>query len=105
MSFLAIPYPEINPVALGPIGPFGPFGPFSIKWYGLAYVAGLLLGWVYIKRLLAQNDLWPRGTPPFGQQATDDLLLFVAGGVLLGGRLGHVLFYKPLDYLTNPLDI
>src|SRR6185295_17833096 len=102
MPFLAIPYPNINPDALGP---FGPFGPFSIKWYGLAYVAGLLLGWVYIKRLLAQGNLWPHGKAPFAQRDTDDLLVYVAAGVLLGGRLGHVLFYEPLHYIQHPLDI
>jgi phosphatidylglycerol:prolipoprotein diacylglycerol transferase len=98
MQILAIPYPKIDPVAL-------PFGPFSIKWYGLAYIAGLLLGWLYIKRLLGQNSLWPQGKPPFAQRDTDDLLIYVAAGVLLGGRLGHVLFYDPLHYLSQPLNI
>ncbi len=98
MPFLAIPFPNIDPVAV-------PLGPFSIKWYGLAYVAGLLLGWLYIKRLLARGDLWPRGTAPFAERDTDDLLIYVAAGVLLGGRLGHVLFYEPLHYLQQPLDI
>jgi len=98
MNFLAIPFPNIDPVAV-------PLGPLSIKWYGLAYVAGLLLGWLYIRRLLAQGDLWPRATAPFAQRDTDDLLIYVAAGVLLGGRLGHVLFYQPLQYLQQPLDI
>src|SRR5215468_2355816 len=98
MNFLAIPFPNIDPVAL-------PLGPFSIKWYGLAYIAGLLLGWLYIKRLLGQNSVWPQSKPPFGQRDTDDLLVYVAAGVLLGGRLGHVLFYDPLHYLLHPLDI
>jgi phosphatidylglycerol:prolipoprotein diacylglycerol transferase len=52
MSPLAIPYPSIDPVALQ-------LGPLSIKWYGLAYVAGLLLGWMYTKRLVADTRLWP----------------------------------------------
>jgi phosphatidylglycerol:prolipoprotein diacylglycerol transferase len=98
MPFLAIPYPEINPVAI-------PLGPLSIKWYGLAYVAGLLLGWVYIRRLLARADLWPGAKAPFAPRDTDDLLIYVAAGVLIGGRLGHVLFYEPLNYLYNPLAI
>src|SRR5262245_61229595 len=88
MPVLAIPYPGIEPVAL-------PLGPFSIKWYGLAYIAGLLLGWLYIKRLLGQSELWPRAAAPFAQRDTDDLLIYVAAGVLIGGRLGHVLFYEP----------
>jgi phosphatidylglycerol:prolipoprotein diacylglycerol transferase len=98
MPFLAIPYPNINPVALD-------LGLFSVKWYGLAYIAGLLLGWAYIRRLLAQKQLWPRSQPPFAQRDTDDLLIYVAAGVLLGGRLGHVIFYDPLHYLAAPLDI
>jgi phosphatidylglycerol:prolipoprotein diacylglycerol transferase len=105
MSFLAIPFPDIKPEALGPFGPFGPLGPFSVKWYGLAYVAGLLLGWLYINRLLDRNHLWPNATAPFSRRQTEDLFLYVAAGVLLGGRLGHILFYKPLDYLANPLQM
>jgi phosphatidylglycerol:prolipoprotein diacylglycerol transferase len=98
MLILAIPYPKIDPVAL-------PLGPFSIKWYGLAYIAGLLLGWLYIKRLLGQDNLWPQAKPPFARRDTDDLLIYVAAGVFLGGRLGHVLFYEPLHFLSHPLDI
>jgi phosphatidylglycerol:prolipoprotein diacylglycerol transferase len=98
MQLLAIPYPEINPVAI-------PLGWFSVKWYGLAYIAGLVLGWLYIRRLLGQDDLWAGGKPPLARQATDDLFIYVAAGVLLGGRLGYVLFYNPAYYLTHPLDI
>ncbi len=98
-SLLAIPYPNIDPVLVHI------WGPISIKWYGLAYVAGLLLGWLYIKRLLDQCRLWPNATAPFTRNDSDDLFLYVAAGVILGGRLGHVLFYRPLDYLANPLDI
>jgi phosphatidylglycerol:prolipoprotein diacylglycerol transferase len=54
---------------------------------------------------LGQNSLWPQGKPPFAQRDTDDLLIYVAAGVLLGGRLGHVLFYDPLHYLSQPLNI
>jgi phosphatidylglycerol:prolipoprotein diacylglycerol transferase len=99
MPFLAIPYPEIPPVLL-PI-----WGPFAIKWYGLAYVAGLVLGWLYIRHLLGQNRLWAQDKPPFARQETDDLFIYIAAGVLLGGRLGHVLFYEPGAYLANPLRI
>jgi phosphatidylglycerol---prolipoprotein diacylglyceryl transferase len=99
MPFLAIPFPEIDPVLL-PI-----WGPFAVKWYGLAYVAGLLLGWLYIKRLLGQNQLWAQDKPPFAREDTDDLFIYVAAGVLLGGRIGHVLFYDPAYYLSDPLGI
>lgn len=97
-SFLAIPFPNIDPVALQ-------LGPVTVKWYGLAYMAGLLLGWIYIRRLIRNPALWPGGAPPFGLEKTDDLLFFMTLGVVIGGRLGFVFFYEPLYYLSNPLEI
>jgi phosphatidylglycerol:prolipoprotein diacylglycerol transferase len=98
MGFLAIPYPAIDPVALR-------IGPLAVKWYGLAYVAGLLLGRYYVKALLQQGRLWPSEKRPFAPDKVDDLLLFMTVGVLLGGRLGYVLFYQPQFFLTHPLEI
>jgi phosphatidylglycerol:prolipoprotein diacylglycerol transferase len=98
MGVLAIPFPEIDPVALR-------LGPLSVKWYGLAYMAGLLLGWLYVKHLLRQDRLWPGGKRPFAPDKADDLLLYMTIGVLVGGRLGNVLFYEPAYYLQNPLEI
>jgi phosphatidylglycerol---prolipoprotein diacylglyceryl transferase len=98
MGFLAIPYPAIDPVALR-------IGPLAVKWYGLAYVAGLLLGRFYVKALLQQGRLWPSEKRPFTPDKVDDLLLFMTVGVLLGGRLGYVLFYQPQFFLTHPLEI
>ena len=98
MPSLAIPYPSIDPVALS-------LGPFQVKWYGLAYVAGLLLGWLLIKRMLAERRLWRDGRPPFEPAVADDLFLWVALGVVIGGRLGHVLLYEPAVYLSNPIEI
>ena len=98
MNLLAIQYPAIDPVALR-------LGPLAFKWYGLAYVAGLLLGWLYVKQLLKDRGLWPAGKLPFLPLKVDDLLLYMTVGVLLGGRLGYVLFYEPRHFLTHPLDI
>jgi phosphatidylglycerol:prolipoprotein diacylglycerol transferase len=98
MGFLAIPYPAIDPVALR-------IGPLAVKWYGLAYVAGLLLGRYYVKALLQQGRLWPSEKRPFTPERVDDLLLFLTVGVLLGGRLGYVLFYQPRFFVTHPLEI
>jgi phosphatidylglycerol:prolipoprotein diacylglycerol transferase len=98
MHPLAIPYPQIDPVALQ-------LGPLAIKWYGLAYIAGLILGWLYIKRLALQPELWPEGKPPLAPVNVDDLLIYMTAGVLIGGRLGYVLFYEPRHFLLNPLDI
>jgi phosphatidylglycerol---prolipoprotein diacylglyceryl transferase len=98
MSPFVIPYPAIDPVALH-------LGPVSIKWYGLAYVAGLLLGWIYMKRLVANARLWRDGKSPFAATLADDLFIWVALGVVIGGRLGHILLYEPLLYLQRPLEI
>jgi phosphatidylglycerol:prolipoprotein diacylglycerol transferase len=98
MNPLVIPFPELNPVAFS-------LGPVSVKWYGLAYAAGLLLGWLYVRRLLTDHSLWPSGKAPFTTEKTDDLLLYMTLGVVLGGRLGHVLFYMPGYYLQHPAEI
>lgn len=98
MPPLSIPYPAIDPVAIE-------LGPLAIKWYGLAYLAGLVLGWLYIKRLIGERRLWSGGSPPFGVERVDDLLLYMTIGVIAGGRLGSVLFYEPSYYLRHPLEI
>jgi phosphatidylglycerol:prolipoprotein diacylglycerol transferase len=98
MNLLAIPFPDFDPVAFS-------IGPLAIKWYGLAYLAGLILGWAYIRRLLSTPKLWRNDTPPFGVTKVDDLLLYITLGVVLGGRLGYVLLYEPSAYLAAPLDI
>lgn len=74
-------------------------GPFAIRWYALAYIGSLLLGWRIMRRLV-------RLPPPVATELqTDDFLTWATLGVVLGGRLGYVLFYKPLEYLQNPLAI
>ncbi len=98
MNVLVLPFPNINPVALE-------LGPLAVKWYGLAYMAGLLLGWLYIRRLIRDPGLWPKGEAPFKAEKADDLLFYMTIGVILGGRLGSVLFYEPGYYLGNPLEI
>ncbi len=98
MSLAAISFPNLDPVAIS-------FGPVAVKWYGLAYMAGLLGGWVYVKRMLANARLWQGGQPPFAVDRADDLLLYMTLGVVAGGRLGEVLFYEPGYYLANPSEI
>jgi phosphatidylglycerol:prolipoprotein diacylglycerol transferase len=89
---LAIPFPAIDPVAIA-------IGPFAIRWYALAYIVGLLLGWRYC--------LWVAKRPPAvaSPAAIDDFLVWATLGVVLGGRLGYVLFYKPHEYFENPIEI
>ncbi|MFA5955681.1 prolipoprotein diacylglyceryl transferase [Hyphomicrobium sp.] len=91
-------YPNIDPVAIE-------LGPLSVKWYGLAYMAGLLLGWWYIRRLVSTPRLWAGDKPPLTLERVDDLLLFVTGAVIIGGRLGQVLLYDPEFYFSNPAEI
>jgi phosphatidylglycerol---prolipoprotein diacylglyceryl transferase len=95
---LALTFPAINPVALS-------IGPIVIKWYGLAYMGGLLLGWHYLKKMLDRPELWPTGKTPFSREASEDLLLLMTIGIVVGGRLGQVLFYHPGEYLRQPLEI
>jgi len=97
MPVFAIPFPMIDPVAVQ-------LGPLAIKWYGLAYVVGLLGGWWYARKLVASDSLWGGRARPQPVEL-DDMLLFVAFGVVLGGRTGFVLFYDLPRYLARPQDI
>ena len=91
MPLLAIPFPAIDPVAIS-------LGPVAIRWYALAYIVGLLIGWRYCLALA--------GRPPHlaGRQDVDDFLVWATLGVVLGGRIGYVLFYKPGYYVLHPLE-
>lgn len=95
-SVFLIPYLALDPVAFE-------IGPLSVRWYGLAYMAGLLLGWLYIKRLLMTGKLWG-GQPPLTIDHADSMLLWATIGVVVGGRLGFVLFYEPSYFIQHPLE-
>ena len=89
--FFAIPFPNIDPTLIQ-------VGPFAIRWYALAYIAGIVLGWRLARRLIE----YP---PAVGtKEQMDDFITWVTLGVVLGGRLGYVLFYRPGYYLTSPLE-
>jgi phosphatidylglycerol:prolipoprotein diacylglycerol transferase len=91
-------FPDIDPVAIS-------IGPVAIRWYALAYLAGFFLGWaysLYLDRMAAQEG-GPAQRP--GKQDIDDFLPWAVMGVILGGRLGYVLFYQPGYYLSSPLSI
>ena len=97
MPLFALPFPVIDPVLIE-------IGPVPIRWYALAYIAGLLLGWWLMRRLSAQEQLWDGRLRP-SIVSLDDLLVYAALGVVLGGRVGYVLFYN-LDYfLAHPAAI
>ena len=95
---MVLPFPDIDPFAIR-------IGPVGIRWYALAYIVGLLLGWRYVVLLVRRPRLWPADTPPFAPDRAETLLFFATFGVILGGRLGYVLFYNLPYYLDNPLDI
>ena len=97
MPLLAIPFPSIDPIAIA-------IGPLAIRWYALAYVAGLLGGWFIARRLAARANLWGTLTQPTATDV-DDLIVWVALGVVLGGRIGYVLFYNFRSYLDDPAEI
>ncbi len=96
MPLLALPFPNIDPVLIE-------LGPFAIRWYALAYVAGLMLGWWLAKRLCEREALWG-GRAAIPPEAFDDAVVWVAFGVILGGRIGYVLFYNFSYYVAHPLD-
>ena len=97
MPYGLIDYPVIDPVLVN-------LGPLPIRWYALAYIAGLVLGWWFARRLVRASGLWGNvARPPV--ESLDDLLVFAALGVVLGGRLGYVTFYNFDYYFANPLEI
>lgn len=101
----ALPFPNIDPV-LFEFGPFLTDGePWQIHWYGVGYVVGILFAWWYAQRLLRTPRLWAPGKAPFGTEVIEDLLLYAAIGIVLGGRLVYVLFYYPEKYLPDPAGI
>ena len=89
-------FPDIGPVAFS-------IGPFAVRWYALAYIAGLIFAFSYMKRLIATPRLWGGSEPGISARQLDDLFVWGVLGVILGGRLGYVLFYEPMAYLADPL--
>ncbi|MCQ1810461.1 prolipoprotein diacylglyceryl transferase [Neorhizobium galegae] len=94
--FALMPFPNIDPVAFS-------IGPLAVHWYGLAYVAGIMLGWFYARRLAANGSLWKDGQSPITAVQLDDFLVWVAAGIVLGGRIGYILFYDMGAVAANPI--
>ena len=90
-------FPEFDPVlfTIGPVELFGRSLGLPIRWYALAYVAGILLGWRYAVMLARREALWAPRRPPVAGPQIDDLVLWITLGVIGGGRLGYALFYRP----------
>lgn len=93
-----LPFPAIDPVLIQ-------IGPFAIRWYALAYIVGILFGWWYAKRLAGNERLWgPKGSP-IRPIDIDDFVVWATVGIIVGGRLGYVLFYNLQAFLAAPLTI
>jgi phosphatidylglycerol---prolipoprotein diacylglyceryl transferase len=93
-----MPFPAIDPIALQ-------LGPVIIRWYALAYLAGVFLGVFYGWTLLLQPRLWPNDKPPFPAPDAWDFATWAVVGIVAGGRAGYVLFYNLPFYLANPDQI
>ena len=78
---------------------------FALRWYALAYIIGILLGWRFAVLATRRTALWPKNQPPIEPLQVEDLLTWVIVGVILGGRIGYVLFYKPAYFATHPAEI
>src|SRR3954466_8043109 len=97
MPHLAISFPEFDPVAIA-------IGPVAIRWYALAYIGGIVLGWIYARSLIRRENLWG-GPAPITLPQMDDFILWVTIGIILGGRTGYVLFYNLPFFIEHPIEI
>src|SRR3954454_25218540 len=93
---LALQFPNFDPVLIQ-------LGPFAIRWYALAYIVGILLGWVYARALVRNAKFWG-GPPPMTPLQIDDFIVWVTLGIILGGRIGYVLFYNPSYFAEHPAE-
>ncbi|MBV8575484.1 MAG: prolipoprotein diacylglyceryl transferase, partial [Acetobacteraceae bacterium] len=90
-------FPAFDPVLVR-------FGPFAIRWYALAYIAGILLGWIYARTIIGSEHPWG-GPAPISIADFDDFVLWATLGVILGGRTGYVVFYNLPHFLGHPVEI
>ncbi|UIJ72978.1 prolipoprotein diacylglyceryl transferase [Aurantimonas sp. HBX-1] len=96
--FGVLTYPQVDPIFLD-------LGLIQLRWYGLSYVAGILCGWLYGRYLAGNPRLWANGVSPFTKTDIDDFILYITIGIVIGGRLGSVLFYDFARYAEDPLAI
>ena len=97
MPLLTIAFPVFDPVAIA-------IGPIAIRWYALAYIGGIVLGWLYARALIKNEKLWG-GPAPITLPQMDDFILWVTLGIIVGGRTGYVLFYNLPFFMAHPAEI
>ena len=88
-----MPFPSLDPVIFE-------IGLFALRWYALAYIAGLMLGWRYVVMLASRRGFGRKARPPTARRSTT--CSWITFGVILGGRLGYVIFYNPSYFLAYP---
>ena len=97
MPLAILPFPKFDPVLVT-------IGPFAIRWYALAYIFGIVFGWIYARALIRNEKLWG-GPAPFTVIDFDDFVVWVTVGIIAGGRIGYVLFYNLPHFAAHPLEI
>jgi phosphatidylglycerol:prolipoprotein diacylglycerol transferase len=97
MPLFVIPFPAFDPVLIH-------IGPVAIRWYALAYIVGILGGWLYVRGLIRTEKVWG-GPAPLTVADYDDFVLWVTFGIILGGRIGYVLFYNPAYFAEHPAEM
>jgi phosphatidylglycerol:prolipoprotein diacylglycerol transferase len=97
MPLFIIPFPAFDPVLVH-------LGPLAIRWYALAYIFGILIGWLYARAIIRNGTLWG-GKAPMTVVEFDDFVLWVTLGIILGGRIGYVLFYNLPHFVSHPLEV
>ncbi|MGY3610576.1 prolipoprotein diacylglyceryl transferase [Bradyrhizobium sp. Leo121] len=97
MPFLLIDFPVFNPIAIS-------IGPIAIRWYALAYICGIVIGWIYARQMIKNEKLWG-GPAPITLTQMDDFILWVTLGIIVGGRTGYVLFYNLPFFIQHPAEI
>jgi phosphatidylglycerol---prolipoprotein diacylglyceryl transferase len=97
MPFLLINFPVFDPIAIS-------IGPIAIRWYALAYICGIVLGWIYARQMIKNEKLWG-GPAPITLTQMDDFILWVTLGIIVGGRTGYVLFYNLPFFIQHPAEI
>lgn len=96
-QLLVLPFPAIDPVIVQ-------FGPFALRWYALAYIVGIVLAWRYMRSIVQTERLWSSGQRRPSPLELDDFVLWGTLGIIIGGRLGYVLFYNPAYYFAHPAE-
>ena len=94
----ALTFPAIDPVIIA-------LGPLQLRWYSLAYIVGIIIGWQYAKKLVTDETLWRNGQSRPGTADLDDFIFWAVIGIVVGGRLGYVVFYNPAYYIENLPEI